>query len=72
MSKGQWAFRPAVLTRAIKGVTDAGLSVSAVRISPQGQIEIETETQRKQDSGSDLDNWLVKRGADRAHSAQRN
>lgn len=72
MSKGQWAFRPAVLTRAIKAVTDAGLFVSAVRINPQGQIEIETTTRQAQDSGSDLDGWLAKRGANHANSTQRN
>jgi len=72
MSKGQWAFRPAALTRVIKTIIDAGLSVSAVRISPQGQIEIETGTRPAQDSTSDLDGWLAKRGGDRAHSTQRN
>jgi hypothetical protein len=42
MSKGKWAFRPKALTRVIKAVTDAGLTVSGVRISPQGEIEVET------------------------------
>ena len=42
MSKGQWAFRPRDITRAIQAVAKAGLSVSVVRINPQGQIELET------------------------------
>ena len=72
MSKGQWAFRPAALTRAIKAVTDAGLFVSRVRINPQGQIEIETAKEPAQDSKIDLDAWLAKRGTHHAHSTQRN
>jgi len=72
MSKGKWAFRPAVLTRAIKAVTDAGLFVSRVRINPQGQIEIETAKEPAQDSKIDLDAWLAKRGTHHARSTQRN
>ena len=68
MSKRQWAFRPAALTRAIKAVTDAGLFVSHVRINPQGQIEIETAKGPAQDSQSDLDTWLTKKGGNHAHS----
>ena len=71
MSKGQWDFRPAALTRAIEAVTNAGLSVSAVRINPQGQIEVETLNQTAQDSGTDLDNWLAKRSDNHARSSQR-
>jgi hypothetical protein len=72
MSKGQWAFRPAALKRAIKTAQDAGLTVSGFRINPQGKIYIETGKGPAQDSATDLDVWLAKRGADRAHSTQRN
>jgi hypothetical protein len=70
MSKGRWAFRPSDVTRAIEAITKAGLSVSAVRINPQGQIEVETAKGPAQDSESDLDSWLAKRGSYHAHSAQ--
>jgi hypothetical protein len=68
MSKGRWAFRPNALTRAIKAVREAGLSVATIRINPQGQIEVETVKAQAQDSAGDLDCWLAKRG-DHAHSA---
>jgi hypothetical protein len=70
MSKGRWAFRPAVLKRAIKTARDAGLSVTTIRINPQGQIEIETGKAQVQDSSTDLDSWLANRaGADHACSS---
>ena len=68
MSKGRHSFRRGDVTRAIKAVADAGLTVSAVRISPQGQIEVETVKAQAQDLGSDLDKWLEGR-ADHAHPA---
>jgi len=68
MSKARQSFRRTDILRAIKAVTDSGLTVSAVRISPQGQIEVETIKAQAQDSGSDLDRWLEGR-AGHAHSA---
>ena len=68
MSKGQWAFRD--ITRAIQAVAKAGLSVSVVRINPQGQIELETAKLPAQVRKDDLDSWLAKRGGDHAHSTQ--
>jgi hypothetical protein len=50
MSKGQWAFRPAVLTRAIKAAEKAGKSVLGAEIdSVTGKIEL-----RFQQSGASL------------------
>ena len=66
MSKARQSFRRIEVMRAIKAVTDLGLTVSAVRIGPQGQIEVETIKAQAQDSGSDLDKWLEGR-ADHAH-----
>jgi hypothetical protein len=41
MSKGQWAFRPAMLTRAIKAAEKAGKSVVGAEIdSVSGKIEL--------------------------------
>jgi hypothetical protein len=61
MSKGRWNFRRAEVTRAITAVTDAGLSVTKIRINPQGEIEVETGAAASQDSRGDLENWLSKR-----------
>ena len=50
MSKGQWAFRPAVLTRAIKAAEKAGKDVVGAKIdSVSGKIEL-----RFQQSGASL------------------
>jgi hypothetical protein len=50
MSKGQWAFRPAVLTRAIKAAEKAGKNVLGAEIdSVTGKIEL-----RFQQSGASL------------------
>ena len=67
MSKCRQTFRRSDVTRAIKAVTEAGLTISAVRISPQGQIEVETGKAQAQDSAGDLERWLANRaGADHA------
>jgi hypothetical protein len=48
MSKGQWAFRPAALTRAIKAAEKAGKNVAVAKInSVSGKIEL-----RFQESGA--------------------
>jgi hypothetical protein len=70
MSKGNWAFRPKHLTRAVKAIRDAGLTVSRVRISPHGEIEVETAKAQAQDSASDLERWLAGRGASHARPTQ--
>jgi hypothetical protein len=62
--------RRSEITRAVKAVTDAGLFVSAVRINPQGQVEVVTAKRLAQDSKGDLDVWLAKRSEDHARSAK--
>ena len=48
MSKGQWALRPAALTRAIKAAEKAGKNVVGAKIdSAAGKIEL-----RFQESGA--------------------
>jgi hypothetical protein len=69
MSKGRQAFRRTDVLRAIRAVRDAGLPVSAVRISPQGEIEVETAKAQAQDSATDLERWLEGRGANHARAS---
>ena len=45
MSKGQWAFRPAALTRAIKAAEKAGKNVVCAEIdSVTGKFELRFKT----------------------------
>ena len=66
MPKARQTFRRIEIMRGIKAVIDSGLSVSMVRISPQGQIEIETGGAQVQDSTTDLERWLARKGANHA------
>jgi hypothetical protein len=49
MRKGPYAFRQRDLTRAVKAVIAAGLRVAGVKVSPQGDIEVVTASEAKQD-----------------------
>jgi hypothetical protein len=68
MSRVAQKFRRREVERAIKAVKAQGLPVSAVRITAQGQIEVETA--RVADSVTDLDSWLAKKGRDHADSSE--
>jgi len=56
MSRRPSTFRQRDLTRAVKAVIAAGLHVSGVKVSAQGDIEVVTGDERMQDSPAQGEN----------------
>ena len=57
MSKGKHLYRKAELARAVRGVLELHLPVKLVRITADGQIEVEIGAAQAQDSA--VNEWGI-------------
>ena len=61
MSRGPQSFKSGDVTKAIKAMVAAGVSVGRVEISPDGRIVLIAATPGQEQS-SPLDQWRAKHG----------
>lgn len=63
MARAPVPFRQADVTRAVRGVTAAGLKVARVKVAPDGSVEVFAgEGSPSVVPTNDLDKWMASRG----------